>query len=81
MNDTQKEILIDSALTNLKHLNHRLGYFISGLNTALQDLEKSSMKQSLPDLQKDILYFIDTKIEMIEVIQETLKGVGNETNN
>lgn len=77
MNDIQKNILIDSAITDLRQLKMKLGFFISALRNVERDLETNNLKQPLPDLQKDILMFIDTKIQIIDHIQKTLEGINS----
>lgn len=75
MNDTQKQILVEIGLENLKLLNRRVGYLISGLNRSIIDLDNNYLKVSIEQLQKEILEVLDRNILSIENIKQTFEGL------
>ena len=75
MNNTQKQILVEIGLENLKLLNRRVGYLISGLNRSIIDLDNNYLKVSIEQLQKEILEVLDRNILSIENIKQTFEGL------
>lgn len=75
MNNTQKQILVEIGLENLKLLNRRVGYLISGLNRSLIDLDNNCLKVSIEQLQKEILEILNRNILSIENIKQTFEGL------
>lgn len=75
MNDTQKQILVEIGLENLKLLNRRVGYLISGLNRSIIDLDNNYLKVSIEQLQKEILEILNRNILSIENIKQTFEGL------